>query len=229
MELTPSRKGAIAEAAVELECAKLGLEVLRPASEGRRYDLVIDNEHRLLRTQVKWARHQGDVICVNTRTSRHTPNGYVRTIYTAAEIDGFAAYCEVTGECYWLPIDEFAGQSQVLLRLAPTLNGQRGSIRWACDYPFGAVVQLEERLHGMQEVAGSSPASSTESESVTLVGSQDFQKRYGWYAERAVRGESILVTKRGRPYLRLVPATPVLPGISSDGDGGVAADRSGGA
>jgi hypothetical protein len=30
----------------------------------------------------------------------------------------------------------------------------------AADYRLGAIAQLGERLHGMQEVAGSSPASS---------------------------------------------------------------------
>jgi hypothetical protein len=31
----------------------------------------------------------------------------------------------------------------------------------AADHALGAIAQLGERLHGMQEVAGSSPASST--------------------------------------------------------------------
>jgi PD-(D/E)XK nuclease superfamily protein len=54
------------------------------------------------------------------------------------------------------------------LRLAPRLNNQRLGINWAEDYAFearlggkqGAVAQLGERLHGMQEVTGSSPVGS---------------------------------------------------------------------
>jgi hypothetical protein len=49
------------------------------------------------------------------------------------------------------------------LRLAPARNNQEFAITYAADYEFsGAIAQLGERLHGMQEVAGSSPASSIE-------------------------------------------------------------------
>jgi hypothetical protein len=135
-ELTPSRKGAIAEAAIVHECIKLGLEVLRPFGEGCRYDLVIDDGEQLLRTQVKWAQHRGDVITVETRTCRHTPTGYVRTTYGADEIEGFAVYCDHTRESYWLPIADFEGQGHITLRLSPARNNQSGSIRWAAHYPF---------------------------------------------------------------------------------------------
>jgi hypothetical protein len=39
--LTPSQKGAVAEAAVTTAAIELGLTVLRPLCEGRRYDIVI--------------------------------------------------------------------------------------------------------------------------------------------------------------------------------------------
>jgi len=63
---------------------------MRPLIEGRRYDFVIDTNRTLLLAQVKWGRRLGDVIVVNTRTCRSTPSGYVRTTYSADEIDGFA-------------------------------------------------------------------------------------------------------------------------------------------
>ena len=135
-DLTPSRKGAIAEAAIVHECVKLGLEVLRPFGEGRRYDLVIDTGDRLLRAQVKWARYRAGVITIEARTCRHTPGGYVRTTYGADEIDGFAVYCDYTRECFWLPIVDFEGQGHISLRLSPARNNQSGSIRWAAHYPF---------------------------------------------------------------------------------------------
>src|SRR5439155_5561924 len=57
----------------------------------------------------------------------------------------------------------------IQLRLGPTANNQRHGINWAADYEFaaklggrpGAIAQLGERVHGMHEVAGSSPAGST--------------------------------------------------------------------
>ena len=152
--------GAIAEAAITLEATRLGIAVMRPSIEGRRYDLVFDVGDRLVRAQCKWASEQDGVLRIRTSTSRHTPAGYVRTTYTAREIDGFAVYSDERQACYWLPIEEFAGQSYVHLRVAPARNGQRLLVKFAADYPFGAVAQLGERLAGSQKVRGSSPLSS---------------------------------------------------------------------
>jgi hypothetical protein len=55
-ELTPSQKGAAAEAAITAAVIQLGLTVLRPLCEGRRYDIVIDLEPELLRVQCKLAQ-----------------------------------------------------------------------------------------------------------------------------------------------------------------------------
>jgi hypothetical protein len=46
----------MAEAAITAAAIELGLVVLRPFPEGRRYDLVIDNGARLLRVQCKRGR-----------------------------------------------------------------------------------------------------------------------------------------------------------------------------
>jgi PD-(D/E)XK endonuclease len=124
-----------------------------------RHDL--DVKGRLLRTQCKWARRRGDVIVVEIRTCRHTPNGYVRTTYSADEIDGIAAWCEDTGECYFVPIANVDGQGYLHLRLAPARNNQELLVHWAADYRLGAIAQLGERLTGSQEAGGSSPPSST--------------------------------------------------------------------
>ena len=160
MERTPSQKGAIAEAAVVLECARMGIDAMRPAMEGRRYDLLLDTGERLLRTQCKWGTSGNGVVRVRLSTSRLTPAGYVRTTYSHDEIDGFAVYCDETRECYWLPIEEFAGRSYAHLRLTPARNGQRLLVKFASDYRFGAVAQLGERSAGSRKVRGSSPLSS---------------------------------------------------------------------
>jgi prevent-host-death family protein len=71
---------------------------------------------------------------------------------------------------------------------------------------------LEERLSGTQKVAGSSPASSTPIDAPpggsSIVGAHEFRNRFGWYMERAAAGEEFLVTRRGKPKVRLIPATP---------------------
>jgi hypothetical protein len=154
-------KGAIAEAAISAAAFELGIYVLRPVIEGRRYDLILDVDGRLLRVQCKWAPRRGNVIVVTLRTSRHTPHGYVRTTYTANEVDGVAVYCHELKRCFYLPIGLVAGRSGIHLRLRPAANNQEAAINYADDYSFGAIAQLGERRHGMAEAGGSSPPSST--------------------------------------------------------------------
>jgi hypothetical protein len=159
--MSTNQKGAIAEARITSEALELGCTVYRPMSEGCRYDLIVDVGGRLLRVQCKWASVKGRIVVVYAITSRLTPQGYVRTTYDPTEIDGIAAYCHELKRCFWLPIEEFAGKSVVHLRLQPARNGQRSGLRWAEQYPLGAIAQLGERRHGMAEVVGSSPTSST--------------------------------------------------------------------
>ena len=95
--LTPTQKGSIAEAVIAAEAVKAGVNVLRPLAEGGRYDLVFEINERFVRVQCKSGKRRGDVIIVPTRTSRHTPRGYVRTKYAASEVDAIAVYCHETG------------------------------------------------------------------------------------------------------------------------------------
>jgi hypothetical protein len=163
--MNSSLKGAIAEQAVILECTRLRIDAMRPFVEGRRYDLMLDTGDRLLRAQCKWASLKNGVIVAQLGTCRHSPTaGYIRTTYTAAEIDGFALYCDATRDCFWLPIADFEGLSQAHLRVEPARNNQRQLVKWAADYPFGAVAQLGERVTGSHEVRGSSPLSSIDDE-----------------------------------------------------------------
>ena len=154
-------KGAIAEAAITSAAIELGIHVLRPLVEGRRYDLVFDTGGRLLRVQCKWAPKRGNVIAVNLVTHRCTPRGYVRTTYSADEVDGIGVYCQELKACFYVPIEKAAGRQRMHLRLAPAANQQSEAINWAADYHLGAIAQLGERRAGSAKVVGSSPTSST--------------------------------------------------------------------
>ena len=103
----------------------------------------------------------------------------------------------------------------VHLRLIPPKNGQRAALIWAADHQLsGAIAQLGERCHGMAEVVGSSPTGSTPQGvdlSAEQVGAHKFRNHFGWYMERAAAGEQFLVTRRGKPCVRLVPANAQLP------------------
>ncbi len=212
-EMTTNQMGAIAEAAFTAAAIRLGYFVLRPTPEGRRYDLVLDLGHRLLRVQCKWARREKNVIVVRARTSRFTPTaGYLRTTYTAAEIDALGIYCPDLEECFLVPIEDFEGQGFLHLRVGPTHNGQRGGCRLASQYRLGAVAQLGERVSSTHEATGSSPVSSTPQDSGLVdVGAHEFRNHFGYYMDVAAAGNHILVRRHGRPFVRLLAATAPPP------------------
>jgi hypothetical protein len=180
----PNHKGNVTEAAIAAAAVKLGIEVLRPQLEHGRYDLVFDLGSRFLRVQCKWAglKQDGSVVDVQIAGSRHTPSGYVRTTYSANEIDAIAVYCEELDECYLLPVDLVAGMNALHLRRTAPRNGQRAALNWAADYRLGAVAQLGERRLGMAEATGSSPVSSThlpDETSMREVGAHEFRNHFG--------------------------------------------------
>jgi prevent-host-death family protein len=205
--LTSDQKGSIAEMAIALEAIKLGVGVYKPLSDGHRYDLIFDIGSRLLRVQCKWAPRRGEVVVVNCRSCRRSADGYVHRTYTSDEIDVFAAYCLELDRCFLLPVRVVPPAGNIYLRLAAARNAQRAAINWADAFSFeaklgrsGAVAQLEERRDGIAEARGSNPLGST------TVGAHEFRNHFGWYMERAAAGEEIAVTRRGKPYVRLLAA-----------------------
>jgi hypothetical protein len=167
--LTTDQKGAIAELAIAKAATELGIDVYRPLAEGGRYDLIFDLVDRLVRVQCKSAPRHGEVIIVRCYSTRRSRDGLLRRTYAASEVDAFAAYCPDTERCYFLPYDAFPRRTEIRLRLSRSRNNQRLGVNWAENFEFaatlgrvpGAIAQLGERVHGMHEVAGSSPAGST--------------------------------------------------------------------
>jgi prevent-host-death family protein len=211
----PNHKGNVAETAIAAAATKLGIDVSKPLVEHTRYDLIFGMDGQLLRVQCKWAPMRDGVIQVKLVSARYLANGeQVRTTYSAREIDALAVYCEALDRCYLVPISEVAGMKAIYLRLAAPRNGQRASINWAAEYELeGAVAQLGERRGGTAKVTGSSPVSSTSSNcglAFRRVGANPFRSRFGWYMQRAAAGERFLVTRRGKPYVRLSPANDQL-------------------
>jgi prevent-host-death family protein len=211
-----NHKGNVAEAAIAATAVALGIEVLRPQFEHGRYDLVFEVGSRFLRIQCKWARlvHGKSVIYVQLSGSRHTPGGYVRTTYSADEIDAVAVYCEEPDQCYLLPIDLVAGRHGLHLRLTAPRNAQRAALNWAADYRLGAVAQLERAPgwhpggRGFESRQLHSSSGNPRSETV---GAHEFRNHFGYYMERAAAGEEILIKRRGKPHARLGPPTASQP------------------
>jgi hypothetical protein len=167
--VTTDQKGAVAEACIAAAAIKLGITVYRPVCDGGRLDMIFAWTYRLLRIQCKWAARRGETLVVSCESSRRAAEGYRRRCYSADEVDAIAAYSLELDRCFLIPIERVAHRPAIALRIAPSRNNQRRGINWADDYDFaatlqrhyGAIAQLGERLHGMQEVAGSSPAGST--------------------------------------------------------------------
>jgi prevent-host-death family protein len=210
--LDGNRKGAIAEAEIYAAAVRLGIPVFLPANEHTRTDMVFEIADRPWRVQCKWGALSADgaVVLVHVATSRYTPGGYVITKYRAAEIDLFGVYCVGLDRCFLLPADLCAERRSLQLRVTAPRNGQLACINLADDYDFeGAVAQLGERYGGTVEATGSSPVSSIPSTPTepTTVGVNPFRDKLGYWVDRVAAGEEVIVTRHGRPRIRLSPAS----------------------
>jgi prevent-host-death family protein len=106
------------------------------------------------------------------------------------------------------------GQTEHLPAALSAPHGQRACINLEVDFRLpGAIAQLGEHLRGTQGGAGSSPASSTPL--AVDVGCHQFRNHFGYYLERAAAGEEVRISRRGRPYARLVPAEPAQPTLAA--------------
>jgi prevent-host-death family protein len=155
----------------------------------------------------------GAVIQVQLQGSWLSPTAcYVRSSYSEEEIDLVAVYCHPLDRCYLLPISLVAGRRAIFLRLTPPKNGQRACINLGEDFELsGAVAQLVEHQSGTLRARGSSPLSSTPSPPEAIrVGANQFRNHFGYYIERAADGHEVFVTRRGRPYVRVLPVEPRL-------------------
>ena len=214
--LSSDWKGAIAESKITAAAIELGIPVLRPLVEHARYDLAFEIGDRLYRVQCKWGGvdEERSIIKVRVGTCWLSPTeGYVRTTYGVEEIDLLAIYCSELDRSYLLPVALIAGRSWIQLRLTPPKNGQRACINLAKDFELpGAVAQLVEHLNGIQRARGSSPLSSTPTPppETLEVGANQFRNHFGYYLEKAGEGHEVLVSRRGRPYVRLTPVEPPL-------------------
>ena len=116
-------------------------------------------------------------------------------------------YCDALDRCYLLPAKMVCGRTAIALRVAPPRNRRQACINLAETFEFnGAVAQLEERRAGSAKVRGSSPLSSTKRPATLSLGSHEFRNGFGHYLEQAAVGKEIEITRRGRPYARLVAA-----------------------
>jgi PD-(D/E)XK nuclease superfamily protein len=132
-------KGDIAEQAIVLALMKAGKTVLRPVSNGLRYDLAVDNpDGTITRIQCKTGTLKGDggVVRFRPRSAyAQRPN----CVLYHGQIDMFGVYYPQNGQVYFVPIADLGTiWSEVSLRVLPAKSGQEHSIRYASAYMIGA-------------------------------------------------------------------------------------------
>jgi hypothetical protein len=136
--LTTDQRGAIAESAIVHEAIKLGVGVLRPLTDGERYDLILDLRPELVRVQCKTAVLRGSILQVPCYSARGCRHGLVKTFYSASEIDAIAAYNLELDRCFFIPLERVAGRTSLQVRLEPCRNNQVVGVNWAEDFAFDA-------------------------------------------------------------------------------------------
>jgi hypothetical protein len=106
----PNHRGAISEAAIAYEAARLGIAVFKPLAEHGRADLVFEIRGSLFKVQCKSASCNGEVIRIGLVSSWQTATRKVRTRYRHDEVDLVAAHCPELDRNYLLPFGLVADQ-----------------------------------------------------------------------------------------------------------------------
>jgi hypothetical protein len=136
--LTTDQKGAVAELAIARAAALLGVGVLRPLTDGERYDLIFDLRPKLVRVQCKTAALRGSVLAVPFYSARRCRDGFIKSIYSASDVDAIAAYNVDLDRCFFIPFEEVGRRACLQLRLRPCRNNQQVGVNWAEDFAFEA-------------------------------------------------------------------------------------------
>lgn len=126
-------KGDVSEACVVAALVKKGKVVLKPLGDRQRYDLVIDDNGRFIRVQVKTAKKYGETLVFRNRSIVRVRGKYEQRFYSG-EVEFFGVYCPEVDACYLVPAEECARGGGTCLRLGPTKNKQRSNVKFASQF-----------------------------------------------------------------------------------------------
>ena len=125
-------KGDLGLLHAQLDLAQKGYGVLVPLTEHETFDLVAYRGGEFLRVQVKYRAAVNGVITVPFRSSWADRNGVHTVPMDKDSVDVVCVYCPDTTRCYY--IDPRRHRSAVLLRIAPTKNGQSKRVLMADEF-----------------------------------------------------------------------------------------------
>src|SRR5215208_1907905 len=133
--------------------------------------------------------------------------------YGADEIDGVSAYCDDLDQCYLLPVNPRRGKTGPAAAALPFQEWAAGGVKLGfavrtrgCS-SAGRASEWHSEGHGFE-------SRQLHSSYRTGPGHGRCPRfplpLWGWYAQRAAAGHEILVTRRGKPYVRLLSANDQL-------------------
>lgn len=128
--------GDLGESCAIMKFAHAQAVVSKPLTNNARYDLIVEINGKLYRTQVKTTSVVKDgKMEFATKTTNYTKGNWKSVSYTRDEIDLFFLYCVENNWC-GLYIPEDTIPQTVTIRIAPPKNNQKAGIRLAEDFSF---------------------------------------------------------------------------------------------
>ena len=125
------KKGEIAHLQIQMEAVQRGFIVSKPTTEAR-YDLILDNGTKLLKTQVKYASDlRNNAVRVDFR--RETRNNGNKKTYHRKEIDIILVYIPQVNKIALINPDLFEERQCLHLRIVPPKNNQKKDILYLKD------------------------------------------------------------------------------------------------
>jgi len=130
-------KGQIAMLKVELLAAEKGITICKPTIEGLRYDIIIDDNGKLKRVQVKYCDCKTSCsensYSVNLRKVQNNSNKDIK-LYTENEIDGLLVYLPVIDKVLWFDSKKIANKQVLTIRTDLPKRGHIKNSNMAEDY-----------------------------------------------------------------------------------------------
>lgn len=156
-------KGQIAQLRVEQRAAELGFSVSRPTTDCR-YDLIVDDNQKLIRIQIKYCNGKtksNGCYTVNLRRWAGDKRKITRN-YHSHEIDYIAAYIPDIDDICLIPPTIFHNKTCLHIRISSARNNQSIGIVMFHDYVWRrSVAQPGERRIWDAKVAGAEPVTPT--------------------------------------------------------------------
>ena len=131
--------GDIGESVAVMNFTKAGSIVSKPLTNNARYDLIIENNKKLYRVQVKTTQNikNGSKMEFATKTTNYVKGSWSSNSYSINDVDLFFLYCiENNWSGLFIPNSKDPIPQSISIRICPPKNNQTKGIRLAEDYCF---------------------------------------------------------------------------------------------